>query len=462
MPEPSARKRATRRIRAVAAPLATLPGIALLVTLALVAASFGLRTTCLVDSGWSAHGVSPHPGAWATAHVCGSDIQRLWSLRQLWQHLPPYLHGVFTPPSTLTGGTVEYPVLSGLWIWATAALVTTDTAFVIVNAVLFVPIALGVSWLVWRMAGRRVWIWAAAPALLFFSVYNWDLAPTLCSVAGLAAVVLRRDQWSDARIGVVSGVLFGVGAALKLVPGFLALPVALWLLRRALERGASRRDALGAALVPVGAASAVLVVTNLPFAMLGFRGWWASFAFQSDRALSIDTQSLWYWLLRAAGHTGDRQLLPAVNLVTSTAVALGIAAVLWRCWTATRGGEFPVVPAATVIIAADLLLAKVHSPQYVLWLVPLLAISQLRVRWIVAYFAADVAMWLFWNAFIAQLHTVGYEVPWMVNVLAVLVVAKSATIGAIGAVLLQQSGLRDSPMGAIRQQGRRERNLESV
>ena len=52
--------------------------------------------------------------------LCYSDIQYLWLDRDIDKHVFPYVHGGITPPpdSKLTGGTVEYPVLTGLLMWA--------------------------------------------------------------------------------------------------------------------------------------------------------------------------------------------------------------------------------------------------------------------------------------------------------------------------------------------------------
>jgi hypothetical protein len=44
------------------------------------------------------------------------------------------------------------------------------------------------------------------------------------------------------------------------------------------------------------------------------------------------------------------------------------------------------------MLCGFLLLHKVHSPQYTLWLVPMFVLLRVRWGWIVAYFAADLVM----------------------------------------------------------------------
>ena len=60
--------------------------------------------------------------------LCYSDIQYLWLDRDIDKHVFPYVHGGITPPpdSKLTGGTVEYPVLTGLLMWVGAMFAHND------------------------------------------------------------------------------------------------------------------------------------------------------------------------------------------------------------------------------------------------------------------------------------------------------------------------------------------------
>jgi hypothetical protein len=44
------------------------------------------------------------------------------------------------------------------------------------------------------------------------------------------------------------------------------------------------------------------------------------------------------------------------------------------------------------MLCGFLLLHKVHSPQYTLWLVPMFVLLRIRWGWIAAYFVADLAM----------------------------------------------------------------------
>lgn len=89
---------------------------------------------------------------------CFSDVEFLWDVRQLASHVFPYVTG-----SDIGNGTVEYPTLTGVWIWLTALPVDTARGFLVVTAAVAVVIVVVVTLLLARIAGRRAWIWAATP-----------------------------------------------------------------------------------------------------------------------------------------------------------------------------------------------------------------------------------------------------------------------------------------------------------
>src|SRR5690606_18280202 len=75
------------------------------------------------------------------ARVCYSDIQYLWLGRDIDNHVFPYINGAITADGWLTGGTVEYPVLSGLLMWLGAIGAHDDAAFLLHSALLLAPFA---------------------------------------------------------------------------------------------------------------------------------------------------------------------------------------------------------------------------------------------------------------------------------------------------------------------------------
>ncbi|WP_369775546.1 glycosyltransferase 87 family protein [Saccharopolyspora cebuensis] len=335
--------------------------------------------------------------------ACYSDIQNLWIGRDIDRHVFPYVHGGITPDGSLYGGVVEYPVLSGLLMWLGALFVETDAGFLLASALLMAPFGLAVTWWLGRLSGWRALLWAIGPPVVLYAFHNWDLPVVACAVA--AVFVVHRWRVPLRRRALVAAVLLGLGAALKLYPAMFVLPLALYVLtggRDGAELPARSRFDVAGALGAVGAAVGTVVVVNLPFAIAGFGGWLASFEFQSRRQVDLSTNSVWYWGFRH--WTGDEEFQSAMGVISPALVLLSFAvACLAGWWLLRRTGTFPWVQVSAAMLCGFLLLHKVHSPQYTLWLLPFFVLLGVRWGWIAAYLVADVAMgisifhWLYLN-----------------------------------------------------------------
>jgi len=347
--------------------------------------------------------------------LCYTDIQHLWVGRDLDQHTFPYLHGGITEDGTLTGGTVEYPVLTGLVMWAGAYLAHTDGEFLRDSALLLAPFGLLVGWLLGRLSRWRALLWAIGTPLLLYAFHNWDLPAVACSVAAVAVLHGRsapRDRAEFVRRASWAGVLLGLGFAVKLYPGAFVLPLALYVLTRGeLGRRDRTLDWTGALRV-VAASAATVIALNLPFALLGYQGWRASFTFQELRKVDSTTNSLWYWGFRPYSEPDNRVFQAMVDWLSPTLVLLSFAVAVGLGWRrCRRTGTYPWVAVSAAMLAGFLLLHKVHSPQYALWLVPFFVLLRIRWGWIVGYFAADLAIGLgIFRWFYAVRAGVGYDV----------------------------------------------------
>jgi uncharacterized membrane protein len=324
--------------------------------------------------------------------VCYSDIQHLWLGRDIDRHVFPYVHGGLVidagGAARLTGGAVEYPVLTGLLMWAAALPVHTDGGFLLASALLLAPFGLLTGWLLGRLARWRALVWALGPPLVMYAFHNWDLPAVACATAAVAAVHLGRGPL--ARRGVWAGALLGAGFTLKVYPALFVAPLALYVLTASRP---GRRDWRGA-LRTVGAAVVTALVVNLPFAVAGPTGWWASFEFQRLRLVDMTTNSIWYWGFRPISDPGDTAFQSWVDRVSPTAVLAACAVALAVGWRRHRrsGEPYPWVPVSGAMLCALLLLHKVHSPQYALWLVPFLVLLRVRAGWVLAYLVADLAI----------------------------------------------------------------------
>jgi uncharacterized membrane protein len=201
-------------------------------------------------------------------------------------------------------------------------------------------------------------------------------------------------------------------------PGAFVLPLIAYVLTRNGTAG-RRYDVRGAVMVAVAAISTVVAV-NLPFALISYSGWRASFTFQENRQADLTTNSIWYWGLRPLfGPVADDVPLPAydqtVSLLSPLLVCAAFAIALRLGWLRfQRDGAYPWIAVSAAMLCGFLLLHKVHSPQYTLWLIPFFVL--LRVPWglVAAYLVADLSMGIgvfkYFGALAAQTDASTFEV----------------------------------------------------
>lgn len=336
---------------------------------------------------------TPHYEQRNWSEVCYSDIQFLWLGRDINRHVFPYVRGDLAPDGTLVGGAVEYPVLGGFLIWAGALFADTDAEFLIGSALLLAPFALAVAWMLGRLTGNRALWWSLGPPLVLYAFHNWDL-PAVAAAVGAFFVLFGCPGWSPLTRASVAALLLGIGFAVKVYPAIFLLPLALFVATggsagRAEGSGYDVRGAVRVLGIGIGAAALV----NLPFAITGFAGWWASFAFQAQRKVDLTTNSLWFWAFRPISNPENDAFQSAIDIASPVLVlaSFSLACVLgWRRYRAE--GTFPVLAVSAAMLCGFLLLHKVHSPQFALWLLPMFVLLQVRAEWIVAYLLADLAM----------------------------------------------------------------------
>jgi hypothetical protein len=308
--------------------------------------------------------------------VCATDIVTLWRFRWIDLHWFPYIHGSLDltggPPGTLQQGAVEYPVLTGVFMWATGLPADNAGQFLAYNAAALIPVALLIGWQLAKLVGWRAFVWAAAPALVLHSVYNWDLLPVAWTLGAVLAWRRERYGWAAA--------FLGLGAATKIYPGFFLLPL---LIERIVAR--DRRGALIVAGLGAGAWLAV----NAPFMVVNFDGWWATYAFQMGRSADVTTNSIYFW--------GFPEWPPAmVDQFSATVIGGAWLAALLAGYLlrGLHGGRYPWIQVSAAMLLSFLAFNKVYSPQYALWVLPFLALIAVRWGWWLAFWVLDAILFL--------------------------------------------------------------------
>ncbi|MBP0453903.1 DUF2029 domain-containing protein [Kitasatospora sp. RG8] len=312
------------------------------------------------------------PGSPQYIHACYSDIPHLFGGRGFAAGLHPYVDRI--PGTSGDLQFLEYPVLTGLFMQVAAWLTpgggtqqSQEQWFWAINAGLLMACAVVAVVAVSRTHRRRPWdalLFALAPGLLLNSTVNWDLLAVALAAVALAWWAGSRPLWA--------GVFIGLATAAKLYPLLLLGPLVMLCWRAGKWREC--RALLG------GAVGAWLLV-NLPIMLANWQGWSTFYVFSKHR--KEDYGSFWLILMQTRG-VG----LANLDLVIGVLMVLGCLGIGWLALSAPRRPR--VTQLAFLVVAAFVLVNKVYSPQYVLWLIPLAVLARPRWRDFLIWQACEV------------------------------------------------------------------------
>ncbi len=361
------------------------------------------------------------------SEMCYSDLPYLYTGRGLAELSWPYSEdsGIRARHQVM-----EYPVGISYWAWGTAwvthwlagspdidarydvapdqvfaepGVLRETKIFVIVNAAGFALMTLLAAYLLSLVNPGRPWdavFFAASPTLALTGLINWDLV----AVAFVAAALWA---WSRDK-PVLTGVMIGLGAATKLYPLFLigALLVICLRQRRVM-------DFLQAASATIVA----WVLANAPAYLTGPDQWDVFWSFNSDRG--ADLGSVWLAISQSLTVSVDPQMINQWSLTFFVAWCVGVLAL---------GLAAPIPPRLAqlgfLIVAGFLLVNKVYSPQYVLWLLPLAALARPRLRDQLIWQSSEIfyfmAVWWYLGGFIAPAAGGDPPLYWLAIVIRML------------------------------------------
>lgn len=338
------------------------------------------------------------------AAMCYSDVPYLYTGRGFAERLLPLTdtddrYQVMEYPvviayfaygaALLTHGASGWPdvqeraVLPSEEVFSAPGVAEESGLYFMVTAVLLAAVGLLAAFLLVGAHPNRPWdamLFAASPALVLTGLINWDL---------LAVAMVAGAMWALARgRPLLSGILLGLGTATKLYPMFLlgaVLVVAL------------RKRQLRPFFVVSGAALATWCAVNAPAVAYGFEQWKVFWAFNSGRG--ADLGSLWL-VVQQAGWPVGADLINTVSWAFFLVVCLAVLVL------GMLARDTPRIPQlGFLIVAGFLLVNKVYSPQYVLWLLPLAVLARPRWRDILIWQAGEVfyfgAVWLYLGEFTA-------------------------------------------------------------
>jgi hypothetical protein len=273
--------------------------------------------------------------------------------RDFFIEYPPGSLPAFVPPALFSDGEAGY-----------TALFSSEMALVLVATLALTALA----------ARRTGGSWAvAAVTFAAASIMLYPVATTRYD-AVVALALATAVFWATlgGRYVYLAYASLGLGAAAKLVPALAAIPLAL-------TRGRAVRG--------FGVFCGVIALFSVPALLLGGGRFLASFAYQADRGLQVESFAasvlmelgrvkgvvFGYGAFEARGR--GVELAGSLSPLVTGALVLVTAFFMFRENRSGGSGLETFPRYAAALILAVMLGSKVLSPQYVIWLLPLVPLS---------------------------------------------------------------------------------------
>jgi uncharacterized membrane protein len=320
--------------------------------------------------------------AWFLVHHGWYALDRQWDTREYAKYANNIVGRGLFPYKDFS---VEYPPLS-LPIFILPRLLAGHsfsgymTVFELMMATCGV-IAAGLSALV--LAAQRVStpqlvcgvaLIALSPLLLGAVLLSrYDLFPTMLTIAALAALYFDRKRSAF--------VLLALGTAAKAYP-IVIVPIALMYVWR--------RDGRRTALWCLAVFAAVVLVCFLPFAIIAPKGLWWAIHGQENRPLQLESvgaalflaahQLIGLHLSYYFTHSSDNLdgHVPMAFAGVMSILQLVSLVVVWLLYAAGPDTRARLLASSAAAVCAFIVFDRVLSPQYLIWLAPMVAVVRGR------------------------------------------------------------------------------------
>jgi hypothetical protein len=301
-------------------------------------------------------------GEYERAQIRDTLVYRAYGERMARGEVPYRDFRVEYPPAALP--TFVLPALvshddSRFRVWFELLMVACGAAAIVLTAYSLVMLGRDPPQLAAGLA-----LAAVAPLALGSVVLSrYDLWPAALVAGAVAALLAGRDRLALA--------LLGLGIAAKVYPIVIVPLAATYVWRR---RGGRE------ALVGIGLAAAVVAACFVPFAVLGPHGVWAAVDRQLGRPLQLETVGsavmlaahqvfgLGLTMRSAAGSQNLAGRGPDALALVQTLLQVGVLIAIWIAYARGPADRERLVRFSAAAVCAFVVLGKVLSPQFLLWL----------------------------------------------------------------------------------------------
>ena len=282
-------------------------------------------------------------------HMCYSDISALYGAREI---------NVDNWPYASATNAVEYPVITGLVMWATGLLIDDPNgyrSYFDLNALLIILLLFASVFVLWRIKPDYVALFPIAPAVFGSLLINWDMYAVLFA---LLSLLFYKENKMD-----LSALFMGIAIATKFYPGVILFGITLvfW-------KNREIKSLLRYLLIT----TFTWLIINLPVALTNFDGWWRFFKLNIER--DNDLGSIWYALALLDLPIGNINNLTIIVFLLALG---GIGALYFKIASPENNFE-NLILISFLTVAAFVTVSKVYSPQYILWLTPLAVLAMTK------------------------------------------------------------------------------------
>lgn len=301
---------------------------------------------------------------------CYNDIQALYGIRGLSERKIPYFEVL----------PYEYPPLIAGQMYLTSLVSKSHSDFFVVNFWVNLFCYAFVLWLFLKEGEERgrILTFCLSSCLFLYLGMNWDATSVLLLVLLLYSV--RKSHFFGA------GVFAGLSLGGKLFPVFCLAPAAF----ASLKEKKTLKELVFGGVTGAG-------ILYLPLFLFSL---WKTgnldpllsiFLFHAKRLPEYDT--VWHWIAGVFGYSPfDDAYRIFVERLSSVLLFLFMGILFFR-----RKNKASLEGKCAALITVLLMVSKIYSPQYALWLLPFFVLTPIPIKWIYAFYLTD--LWGFFARF---------------------------------------------------------------